>query len=442
MLRILPQLPLFFALIFASSAFYSPLFANETPIEEAAIWQNRLVENIEFVGNDKTRNETLLQELTFGIGDEISEEDLTQSKQAILNLSLFNEASVAFKSQNDNTVIVSVKEKRYTFILPRLARNGDGDITIGATWRSDNLNGLNQTSKLTAAYKEYNSTNEDNAMYAQWEFDYPRIVNTHYSFQSDLAYEYTTLDETLNDQTGTYTRDHSRIRLQIGEWAFKQGPSRGLRINGGWLWQDYQHSFVSGARGILPNRRINALILGAEGFFTRDLILSRSGMHYGMQFTLGDNAIGSQVDYTMTEAFYRRYHPVSKTPHTNINYQISMAHITRSLLGPPQFEAAGSSRLRGYDRDDLEGNSYLVFNLEYLRPINENRTVRAAALFDAGNAWLRDSDIDIFDLRYTLGFGLRWKIKSFVKTDLRIDVAHGLSDEGKTRLYVGTSSTF
>lgn len=430
----------FFVLALNAAPYFA--YAEETPEKDVATTTFRLVEQIEFIGNEKTQNETLLQELTFGIGDEITHHDLAQSTQAILNLSLFSNAAIEFKSAFDNTVLVTVKEKRYNFILPRLSRNGDGDITLGATWRSDNLNGLNQSSKLTAAYKEYQSTEEDNAVYAQWEFDYPRIINTRYSFNSDIAYEYTSLEETLNGETGTYNRKRGAVRFEIGEWAFKQGPSRGLRLSGGWLWEDYQHDYVSGATNLLPDRRINALILGAQGFFTKDLILSRSGMDYGLKMTLGDKAIGSQVDFTLTEGYYRRYHPVSKTPHTNINYQISFAHINRSLLGTPQFEASGSSRLRGYDRDDLEGNSYLVLNVEYLRPINEKKTVKAVALFDAGNAWMRDRNIDLFDLRYSAGFGLRWKITKFVKTDLRIDIAHGLSEDGTTRLYASTSSTF
>ena len=51
-------------------------------------------------------------------------------------------------------------------------------------------------------------------------------------------------------------------------------------------------------------------------------------------------------------------------------------------------------------------------------------------------------DIDISDPRVGVGAGLRWKIRSFVRTDLRLDVAQGLGDGGDTRVYAGTRATF
>ena len=44
--------------------------------------------------------------------------------------------------------------------------------------------------------------------------------------------------------------------------------------------------------------------------------------------------------------------------------------------------------------------------------------------------------------KFAVGVGLRWKIRLFVRTDLRLDFAQGLGSDGETRIYAGTNSTF
>jgi len=46
--------------------------------------------------------------------------------------------------------------------LPKLNRNGNGDTTVGMVWYSYNLLGLNQRTKLTLAYKNFEDTDEKN----------------------------------------------------------------------------------------------------------------------------------------------------------------------------------------------------------------------------------------------------------------------------------------
>ena len=61
---------------------------------------------------------------------------------------------------------------------------------------------------------------------------------------------------------------------------------------------------------------------------------------------------------------------------------------------------------------------------------------------DVGNAWEDTSDVDLSDLRYSAGIGLRWKLKSFVRVDIRLDISQGFSEDGETKFYLGTNATF
>lgn len=74
-------------------------------------------------------------------------------------------------------------------------------------------------------------------------------------------------------------------------------------------------------------------------------------------------------------------------------------------------------QIRGYenrrvgprDTDGLEigGQSLLIFTMEYTFPLSVEQSLYGLVFADAGNAWLNLSDTDPFDLRRSVGFGLR-----------------------------------
>jgi outer membrane protein assembly factor BamA len=368
---------------------------------------------------------------------------LRDAEQAVMDLSIFKRVTVSTESGDDGTTVtIKVAEKKFNFILPKLNRNGDGDITYGVVWRSDNLFGLNQQSKVTLAKTDFKDTDEDEEREVAWKFNYPRIVGTPYSMGFDVSYEQTNLDETIDDLTGSYERDLMRFRLLGGRWMQQQGPSRGLQLRSGVLWEDYQHTYVSGTDGLLPDVTVQALVGEAEGYYVHDHLFSRSGSHYLYSLTLADDLFGSEVNFVKHLFFYRRYIRMPGLEHTNLNLQLRGGRTNRSVLGTPEFRIGGSRLLRGYDRDNVEGNVYGVLNVEYLRPMFNRRELRGALTFDAGNAWEDSDDFELTDLRYSAGVGLRWKLKSFVKVDIRLDISHGLSDDGETKAYLGTNATF
>ena len=402
-----------------------------------------VITGIEIQGNTKTQPQAILRELLFEQGAELTERSLRESEQAVKNMGLFKSVTLMpIRRNGDLYVQLIVEEKKYNFVLPKLGRSGDGDITTGIVWRSDNLFGLNQRSKFTVAYREFEDTDKKNEIEGKWEFEYPRIGESNYSFSLNIGREETNLEETVDHQTGVYERTRVYVEPFIGRWLRQDGSSRGIRATMGVLWQAYEHEYVSGTPGLLPNPTVKAGVVGFEGDFVQDRLLSRSGYHFGYRITYSGEGTDSDVDFLKQELFYRRYVPLKSVEHANLNLQIRAGHTTHSILGPPEFNIAGSKSLRGYARDNVEGNSFLLLNFEWLRPIFSRETLRGALTFDAGDAWHTDSDIQFSNLRYSAGIGLRWKIKRFVKTDIRLDISKGLSDGGETKVYLGTNATF
>jgi outer membrane translocation and assembly module TamA len=96
-------------------------------------------------------------------------------------------------------------------------------------------------------------------------------------------------------------------------------------------------------------------------------------------------------------------------------YRLGLARAFGMSDVPPseRFKAGGSNSLRGFATDSilppdpipLGGFALVVMNqeLRYRHPIG----IGAVAFWDAGNVFQRIEDLS-FDLRHSLGFGLRW----------------------------------
>ena len=192
----------------------------------------------------------------------------------------------------------------------------------------------------------------------------------------------------------------------------------------------------------MPDPTVKAAVFGLEGDFVQDLLLSRSGHHFGYRVAYAGQGTDSDVNFLKQEVFFRKYIPLKSVQHANLNIQLRAGHTTHSILGPPEFNIAGSRSLRGYARDGVEGNSFILANFEWLRPIFSKETLRGALTFDAGDAWRSNSDIQFSQMKYSMGLGLRWKVKRFVKTDIRLDVAKGMTEGGEVKVYLGTNATF
>jgi outer membrane protein assembly factor BamA len=107
----------------------------------------------------------------------------------------------------------------------------------------------------------------------------------------------------------------------------------------------------------------------------------------------------------------------------------------------PYYELSGSGTLRGLEQGSIIGDTLLLGNFEYVKGFESYPSFRWSSFIDVGNAYPDLADIDLGDLQTSIGFGGRWKISSFVKTDLFFDCAYNI-DTDNSKIYAGTSLTF
>ena len=97
--------------------------------------------------------------------------------------------------------------------------------------------------------------------------------------------------------------------------------------------------------------------------------------------------------------------------------------------------------MRGLEDFDERGDALVFGNLEYIFAYRRYPGVRHTLFLDFGNVYDDFNEIDPGDLHYTIGTGFRWKIESFVRTDLFFDYGYDLEEEAG-KLYGGTSLNF
>ncbi len=399
-------------------AFISPLVIANTP---------SIIDEIRFVGNEKTKPTVMLQEMQLKVGDPVNLRQIENDRQAIMDLRLFKFVYADVMTIDNRQVLqIVVSEKYYIFPLPRLDRSADGEISYGVRLKMDNLAGLNQRLRLT--YKKVDgccdALGKSNEFYVS--YDYPRISGSAFGLRVAMRYSDTPIeDKTIKGITSIYSRDYRAFNFAINRWLRKDNPSAGWSASVGPFWREAKYNYVSGQPDLYRDGVSVGLDLGLAYGRVHDYLYSREGTEYGYSIQIGARMLGSDETFTQNTFYYRRYHYLNGERHHNLNAQFLMGFSGGRLpLGGDFFAVGGSSTIRGYEKGIFTGESFFALNLEYLSPIRGNFDSRGVLFVDIGNAYDDNRTIDVSDLKSSAGFGLRYKVKSFMNVDLRFDAAY------------------
>lgn len=410
---------------------------------QAAAPQADEISEIRFAGNRRTRPETMLREMLVRPGDPVDPEAIERSRQAIMDLGLFKSVEARLEpGASGQVLVITVEEKRYVFVLPVLGRSDDGDVTYGAQLRVDNFRGRDHRLRVELKRKDLRSEADvDDERTLELRYGYPRIGNGPWELDGLVLVQSALLEEDRDGVTGEFERDTSRLDLVAARWLEAGGPSRGWRVGGGVSLERLRFEPIEGAASLFFDTTEVGLLGRFDYRNVRDFEYNRAGRDLEVALSAFSETLGSAKDRLSCAVRYRVYRPVTRRRFTNLDSQLRGAVITRSLFGDPTFDLGGGSGLRGYPRERIEGDAFLIANVEFLSPISKLDALRGVVFADAGAVL---GDPDEARLLSGAGAGLRWKLRSFVRVDLRLDVARGFdrSRGGETRVYAGSEATF
>ena len=405
----------------------------------AAAKADKVIE-IRFVGNRFTRDSVLRRHLTFRVGQPYDPAQVAASRQALMNLGLFSSVEDQVQRTPRGVIVVfRVHEKIYTWGLPLLSRDADGNITYGGQIQSDNLFGLDQTLKLSIKRERLTAGGSQR----QQTLDYaaPHVAGSPYDIDTHLNQTLQPrLDVTSGTAQGVYRQRSRSWSLGVSRWLIRQGPGHGWSGSVGVSVSATRYRWLSGTPGLAADRRSAGVSLGV-GYtdVNQHAYGYRSGQAYGADLGLGVTRIGRDYPQLSLSGYLRRYRRLTR-PYTNFNYRLQGGIAWQSGAVGAAYSLGGSSSLRGYRSGSISGDAFFLANVEYLQPLPGQTRLRGVAFMDVGNAWPLQR-IQPWRLESDLGLGLRWNITWLVNVDLRVDCAYALGQR-RYQCYFGTHNMF
>jgi outer membrane protein assembly factor BamA len=421
----------------------APDHAGDPP---AVIAPGAIIKAIEFSGNKVTRPVILEQEMLVKVGDVADPALIEGSRQAIMDLGLFVAVYAHVEPYEDGvTVHIIVKEKYYILPIPKLNRDERNNVNLGAEIVVDNLAGFNQQFKLRYETEKAGGLSGGTVTTNTVSYSYPRLLGSRFNLSAAIDKQVMPAEVlTGGVLASVYEKDARSASAQITRWLEPLGPSRGWQVGGGLVWRHNGYDYVSGVptSAFQDAQAVGVSVLGQ---FTdvHDYLYSRSGLEFGYSGEYGVRTLGSDTRYTRHEFFYRKYLLLDGQSHQNVDLQ-GRVGLSSGDMFPDDlyaFSLGGNKSLRAYESGTFTGNTYVLANIQYLRPLFGYLPLRGALFVDIGNAYPSNNELHVGDLHWDAGIGLRLRLKSFVKIALRLDVSYA-RETGEVRVYAGTKEMF
>lgn len=410
--------------------FQSPLMAAEEVKVDGAILCHGKIGQIIFSGNASTKESVFRQEMQFAEGSFCSIKDILEARQNIMDLGIFSAVKPSLLMQDRKLVLrYHVKEKHYILPLPRISRTSDGEIRLGVQLRMDNFAGLNHQLRLTSEKHAEDDGAGRTGFEHSFGYNVPRFYNSRYGMSFDIVHlekQYQLKRDGI--VYGESDRSSDKIVLGLNRRRSTKGGFSGWKNNFLFSYEIRGHKLKEGEMG--PFEEGQNLIIGA-GVNYDDVHLEkyrRRGFILGGDLSFGLDILGGDYHYERFDAYYRAYTPIEAETLTNINYNVQIGISNGTPFGERAFSLGSGETLRGLAGRTLDGDVRLLMNMEYLSALKINPAIRWVVFWDIANIFPR-WEFKPARTENGLGAGLRWKIVSFVKLDLRMDYAFSLSEK-------------
>ncbi|HOA40184.1 MAG TPA: BamA/TamA family outer membrane protein [Halanaerobiales bacterium] len=377
------------------------------------------INDIILKGNEKTKDFVILRQLEFKPGDVLNMNVLQNSFQNLVRLNLFAE----FNPQLER---VSILENTANIII-EVAEAKTGLLSVGVTYSTKdgwlgyidiqerNLLGNGQT--LGFQWQFGGVTNYSINFYEPW------LLGTRTSFGIGL-YDRTSTGKlenreySLNRRGGNLLLGHNLINEWDGQITFKA--------------EDTEREWLANKE--IEKKALRSLTFQVDRDTTNHPFNPTGGAIDIFSIEYAGNFLGGTENFVKYNMDMRRFYPGFKSNHAWA-LRLKAGKGEGELPQLEKYTLGGFQSLRGYEYGAFYGDSLLLLNLEYRLPIADNFT--AVVFADAGNVWEKEESIDLGDLRYSIGAGLRMNTPI---GQLRLD--YGFNEDGGGQPHFSIGHTF
>lgn len=389
-------------------------------------------------GNFSTKDVVITRELTFKSGDLLNPQQIRESRRRLLRLGFFKSVTLAEKVRDDledveDVVITVIEQKKRSMILRPGVSTDDGGRLAGS-FGYTNIAGTGRSALLSG---RINHQFDDKAI---WEnravFTYlePQIFN----FATGKV---NLIQERSEEQQFDITRTSLILGLEklVFSW---------LRTTLQWELE-FRSPFNVEPNVVLSPLDQTRARFGSVGtivdFDFRDNLLNASrGSFHRIQANFYDQNLLSDADFFQIFTRNSFYIPIYRRVRSVLSVRGGFS-ATRGVTKDAgikqipiekRFRLGGNASLRGFGRNCVGGlpsgvpencsdavltqapggNTMVNYLWDLLLPLNNS--VDFVVFTDGGNAFLNTSDFNLWDIRTTAGFGIRYNT---VVGPLRVD---------------------
>jgi len=414
--------------------------------EEGKLWINiseGRLEKIVIEGNDKTKEKVIAREINIEPGDLFNFEQVKKSLQKIYNLGYFEDVSMKLEPGAEEDSIV---------LVIKVIEKNTGKFGIGAGYNSEEgLMGF-------TSYEENNLFGGGEKVQAKIEiggrttyqlsFLEPWLGGTPTSFGFEV---YDTVNNKEDKEEEVILAEYDEERLG-GRLIFGRKISDSVKLGLELKSERVTYDLISGTLPEDTDVGLTNSLVPTFSYDTRDDVFEpTSGWYHSFSLEKAGGFLGGDYDFTKYNLTLRAYIStqfigdiVDIGSVKNITNNLSKGVLALRAMGGiadtdlpsfAEYQVGGMNTLRGYDFGEFSGDRSLVFNVEYRFTLVEN--FQAVLFADWGQAWEIDQSINLGDLKFGRGVGVRFDTPL---GPIRLD--YGINEEGEGKTYFSIGHTF
>ncbi len=363
---------------------------------------------IEISGNAKTRDKVIRRQLKVVEGARYSKANLERSVGNLRRLDYFEEVEMDTRkgeSPDRMNVDLKLKEKATKQISAGAGFSTADQFFLQGQVAERNLFGRGQSLSFQAQLGSV--SNRYTLKFTEpWLFDIPLSATIEsYNWSRDY-------DEFTKDSIG------GKLSLSYPVWDY-------TRLYLSYTYDDAEVKDVSGSAATEIKDQEGTLVTSAmSSTLRRDsrdhTFLTTRGSDNSLMVDYAGGPLGGDSGYIKTVFNSSWYFPLFWDC-------VGFLHGKTGYIGEtdgevPIFERfylGGINSIRSFGSGDVSprdpetgdrigGNKMVLFNTEFLFPIVKEQGIRGVLFFDAGNAYDDGDNIDLGDLKYAIGGGIRW----------------------------------
>jgi len=363
------------------------------------------VGEIRIEGHKITEEYIILRELTFGPGDVLNREALTESRSHLYATGYFSRVEMLpqVKTARRGTVdlVIRVTERKMRFVNGGLGYGTRDQLRISGNWGHRNLWGRGKRAEINALVAtELFPTTDLVRTRIQTRYVEPWLFGTRTTGTAELAFERSR--EFFSQEGVRYEYDLNRTALAVS-------VNRQLtRYTKGWVgleneWANVDAGEEATAAGVDLTPDVTRTIGTQIDRDHRDhLFNTRNGFLHRFIGRMAGGPLGGDNDFWKTQlesGWYRPFRFFVLAGRLRVGYEKPFGR-SDEIPDRDRFKLGGESTIRGYEEQAVgPGDFMLLGNLEARVPLFWR--FGTALFMDGGNAWESPSDVRWEDFRLT-----------------------------------------